>query len=170
MMIGFGICLMPARQISATADIAQKVSNTPRRASFKKGDCEASFFLKLPIPYGFLRFSHCHARPCRIAQSCIFLSQMVRDVLRFYHKCDRRTYDSSFTFACFLNRMLCIKKSAANAGRQRSNSFHTAFCMMTNIPTVPRELLFIISGVKCSPGQRQDCDKNPILKNHASDI
>jgi hypothetical protein len=58
--------------------LAQKKSKQPvtpcvKKTSSKKGNCEAPFIPDLPIPYGFLRFSHCHARPFRIAQSCIFL-------------------------------------------------------------------------------------------------
>ena len=41
------------------------------------------FIPDLPIPYGFLRFSHCHARPFRIAQSCIFLLPFLYNFLVF---------------------------------------------------------------------------------------
>jgi len=101
---------LPYAGMTDTFCIAQKVS---KNASSKKGDCIASFILK---------------------SKCFFYRRGLV-VLKFESNCDRRTFDFSFTIACFLNEMQSKKKSAANAGRQRSNSSHTAFCVNLDIKT-----------------------------------
>jgi len=114
---------LPRAGKADTFCIAQKVS---KNASSKKGDCKASFILK----------SKC------------FFNRIDLMVLKFERNCDRRTFDFSFTIACFLNGMQSKKKSAANAGRQRSNSSHTAFCITMDMKTTNAQRIIIYRGCK----------------------